>query len=179
MHMDVSPAAPVLPVEDAGSPASPHTAILSRTGQRVDTAYSGAGALKAYRPDVHRVVLLGLALPDGPEVTLSMLAMELRRPESNGRGDVVYAESSTGRVAGFAEPAREPGPEAPAAGDSSGAEDESAAAAEAFVGMSLAEIERLVIEATIRACGDSLPKAAQVLGVCPSTLYRKRAGWTD
>ncbi len=101
------------------------------------------------------------------------LPMELRTPESAGRGDIVYTEAGTGRVAGFAEPARDPGPEAPGAGD------ELATAADAFVGMSLAEVERLVIEATIRACGGSLPKAARVLGVSPSTLYRKRAGWTD
>ncbi len=92
-------------------------------------------------------------------------------------GDVVYADSSTGRMAGFAEPARVPGPEAPGAGG--GTEEELATAADAFVGLPLAEVERVVIEATIRACGGSLPNAARVLGVSPSTLYRKRAGWTD
>jgi len=90
-------------------------------------------------------------------------------------GDVVYAVAGAGRLAGFAEPARAPGPAAPGAG----AGDELATAADAFVGRPLAEVERLVIEATIRACGGSLPKAARVLGVSPSTLYRKRAGWTD
>lgn len=53
------------------------------------------------------------------------------------------------------------------------------AAAAAFVGMKLAEIERVVIEATIQAHGDSLPRAARVLGISPSTLYRKRARWAD
>jgi len=99
-------------------------------------------------------------------------------PRAHG-GDVVYAVAGAGRVAGFAEPARDPGPEAPDAGGGGGAGDELAAAADAFVGVSLAEVERLVIEATIGACGGSLPKAARVLGVSPSTLYRKRAGWTD
>ena len=120
-----------------------------------------------------------VVLHDSPEVTPSMLPMELRIPESHESSDVIHTDSGAGLAAGFAEPAREPGPEAPAAGGGSGAGDEPAAAAEALVGMSLAEIERLVIEATIRACGDSLPKAARVLGVSPSTLYRKRAGWTD
>jgi DNA-binding NtrC family response regulator len=92
-------------------------------------------------------------------------------------GDVVYAVAGTGRLAGFAEPARAPGPAAPGAG--AGDQDELATAADAFVGRPLAEVERLVIEATIRARGGSLPKAARVLGVSPSTLYRKRAGWTD
>ena len=46
-----------------------------------------------------------------------------------------------------------------------------------LVGKTLAEIERLVIEATIRAEGGSLPRASRVLGVSPSTLYRKREAW--
>ena len=96
-----------------------------------------------------------------------------------GGGDVAYAEPGGGGLAGFAEPARDPGPEAPGSIDRRGAEQELATAAEAFVGMPQAEIERVVIEATVRACGGSLPKAARVLGVSPSTLYRKRAGWAD
>jgi len=47
----------------------------------------------------------------------------------------------------------------------------------ALVGMPLAEIERRVIEATIRAHGGSIPKAARVLDVSPSTIYRKRDAW--
>ncbi|MEP3279351.1 MAG: sigma-54 dependent transcriptional regulator [Stappiaceae bacterium] len=45
------------------------------------------------------------------------------------------------------------------------------------LGQSLADIEKQVIEATIEACSGSLPKAAKVLDVSPSTLYRKREGW--
>ena len=105
------------------------------------------------------------------------LPMKLRVPETAGHGGIVYADCGSGRAAGFAEPAQDPGPEAPGAGGGTG--DELATAADAFVGMPLAEIERRVIEATIRACGSSLPKAARVLGVSPSTLYRKRAGWTN
>lgn len=47
-----------------------------------------------------------------------------------------------------------------------------------LVGLSLAEIERRVIEATIAAEGGSVPRAARVLDVSPSTLYRKREAWT-
>ncbi|HHC29664.1 MAG TPA: hypothetical protein ENK80_03745 [Rhodobacterales bacterium] len=46
-----------------------------------------------------------------------------------------------------------------------------------LVGKSLEEIEEIVIEATIQAEAGSLPRAAAVLGVSPSTLYRKRAAW--
>jgi len=47
-----------------------------------------------------------------------------------------------------------------------------------LVGLPLAEIERRVIEATIEAEGGSVPRAARVLDVSPSTLYRKREAWT-
>jgi DNA-binding NtrC family response regulator len=46
-----------------------------------------------------------------------------------------------------------------------------------LVGKTLDEIERLVVEATIAQFGGSIPKAARVLDVSPSTLYRKLEGW--
>ena len=48
-----------------------------------------------------------------------------------------------------------------------------------LVGRSMIEIERLVIEATIRSEGGSVPRAAQVLGLAPSTLYRKKESWRN
>ncbi|RMF37346.1 MAG: sigma-54-dependent Fis family transcriptional regulator [Alphaproteobacteria bacterium] len=48
---------------------------------------------------------------------------------------------------------------------------------QALVGMSLADVERGLIEATIEECGGSVPKAARVLDVSPSTIYRKREIW--
>ncbi|GAB4389437.1 sigma-54-dependent transcriptional regulator [Albidovulum sp.] len=48
---------------------------------------------------------------------------------------------------------------------------------QSLVGRPLAEIERLVIEETIARYGGSVPKAARVLDVSPSTLYRKIEGW--
>lgn len=47
-----------------------------------------------------------------------------------------------------------------------------------LVGRSLADIEQIVIEATIRAEGGSVLHAARVLDVAPSTLYRKRQAWS-
>ena len=46
-----------------------------------------------------------------------------------------------------------------------------------LVGRTLAEIERIVIEETIKTQNGSIPKAAAVLGVSPSTIYRKRESW--
>ena len=44
----------------------------------------------------------------------------------------------------------------------------------ALVGMSLTDLEDAFIVETISHCGGSIPKAARLLGVSPSTLYRRR-----
>ena len=45
------------------------------------------------------------------------------------------------------------------------------------LGRSLQEIERDVIETTIRLHGGSIPKAARALSISPSTIYRKKETW--
>ena len=50
-------------------------------------------------------------------------------------------------------------------------------ALDGLVGRPLAEVERMLIEATIALHGGSIPKAARVLDVSPSTLYRKIESW--
>jgi DNA-binding NtrC family response regulator len=52
------------------------------------------------------------------------------------------------------------------------------AALRGVVGVSLGDLERQFIEVTIEACDGSIPKAARLLDVSPSTLYRKRGAWT-
>jgi two-component system, repressor protein LuxO len=51
--------------------------------------------------------------------------------------------------------------------------------AAAFRGMTLDEIERLVIARAIDDAAGSLPAAARMLGVSASTLYRKRERWAS
>ena len=46
-----------------------------------------------------------------------------------------------------------------------------------LVGLSLADLERRFIEATLDTCGGSVPRAARILDISPSTLYRKREAW--
>ena len=46
-----------------------------------------------------------------------------------------------------------------------------------FFTRQLWQIERDVIESALSACNGSIPQAARVLGVSPSTLYRKRETW--
>lgn len=48
---------------------------------------------------------------------------------------------------------------------------------QALVGQRLADVERDLIEATIARCGGSIPKAAVLLDVAASTIYRKRETW--
>lgn len=47
----------------------------------------------------------------------------------------------------------------------------------AFIGTPLAQLERDFIEVTIDFCDGSIPQAARLLDVSPSTLYRKRESW--
>jgi DNA-binding NtrC family response regulator len=46
-----------------------------------------------------------------------------------------------------------------------------------LLGRPLAEIEREIIEATIEMYEGSVPRAARVLEVSPSTIYRKLETW--
>ena len=46
-----------------------------------------------------------------------------------------------------------------------------------LIGRPLAEIERMVVTATLARHGGSVPKAARVLDLSPSTLYRKLESW--
>lgn len=41
-----------------------------------------------------------------------------------------------------------------------------------------ADIERQIIEAAISRCDDSIPKASEMLQLSPSTIYRKKDGWS-
>jgi two-component system repressor protein LuxO len=52
-----------------------------------------------------------------------------------------------------------------------------ALAIDSLMGLPLAEAERRLIEATLALYGGSIPKAARVLDVSPSTLYRKIEAW--
>jgi two-component system repressor protein LuxO len=44
---------------------------------------------------------------------------------------------------------------------------------------SLADVERVAIEHAIAICNDNIVKAASLLEVSPSTLYRKVQQWQD
>ena len=41
------------------------------------------------------------------------------------------------------------------------------------------QVEKQAIEEAIERCGGSIPRAADALGVSPSTIYRKKQHWED
>jgi DNA-binding NtrC family response regulator len=88
-----------------------------------------------------------VVLNDGPIVTRAMLPAELHQ-ETERRPTPLAAEGSPVPVT-----------------------------IDGLIGKPLAEIERMVIEETIARHGGSVPKAARVLDVAPSTLYRKIEAW--
>jgi two-component system, repressor protein LuxO len=47
-----------------------------------------------------------------------------------------------------------------------------------LLGLPLADVERELIEATIEHCDGSIPRAAKLLAVSPSTIYRKLESWS-
>jgi two-component system, repressor protein LuxO len=47
-----------------------------------------------------------------------------------------------------------------------------------LIGTPMAEVERALIEATIAHCDGSIPRAARMLEVSPSTIYRKLESWS-
>jgi len=49
----------------------------------------------------------------------------------------------------------------------------------AMAGLTLDQIERMAVDGAIEAAQGSLPGAARILGVSPSTLYRKRERWGE
>ena len=100
-----------------------------------------------------------VVLHDGPVVTPAMLPAEI-------------AAGTAGLVAGERVVAALPAPvrAVPKASPHH--------AVSLLVGTPLAVVERALIEATIEHCGGSIPRAAKMLALSPSTIYRKIESWT-
>ncbi|SIO12569.1 sigma-54-dependent transcriptional regulator [Vannielia litorea] len=99
-------------------------------------------------------------LHDGTEVTLPMLPMELHH-EVEARAEAARLNQSAAAHPSLSQPA------------------EPVEGLDGLIGKSMAEIERLVIEETIARNEGSVPRAARILGLSPSTIYRKRESWEN
>ncbi len=119
-------------------------------------AHPWPGNVRELQNAVRNIVVLH----DGEDVTLDMLPPNIRGGQPVRRGDPTAMGA----------PAR---PMATAAAAPVGA----GMARSIAIGRTLREIEKDAIEATVEACNGSIPKAARILGVSPSTIYRKKESW--
>lgn len=117
--------------------------------------------------ELQNVVRNAVVLNDGDVVTADMLPP--------GLGRVVGEIRTEERI--YTDPPPDSGASTPS--PLPALTGQTAATVRALVGSRLADVERELIEETIQSCGGSIPKAARVLDVSPSTLYRKRQAWSD
>lgn len=137
----------------------------SRTFQRLSAEtrqrfleYTWPGNVRQLQNVLRNMVVLH----EGTELTPEMLPAEMTMPP------MAPVPSGTTMVAPPMAPPPAPTPPLEAPGDR---------AIKLLVGTTLGEMERLFIEATIEECDGSIPKAARILDVSPSTIYRKRDAW--
>lgn len=116
-----------------------------------------------------------VVLHDGVEVTLDMLP-SIVAPSPFAANAPVEPRQPGERAMPFSLAGGRPDLKltaVPAEGDIDGV----SATLQSLVGSTLADVEREFIEVTIRECDGSIPRAARILDVSPSTLYRKREAW--
>ena len=129
---------------------------------------------------VENVLRNAVVLNEGNEITLDMLPPSIfqikRAPASNGNAAPSALHQPVDGVSTLRS-----FPQHVANGQHiADAGDEPIVVTEALrglVGSTLADLEREFIEITISECGGSIPRAARILDVSPSTLYRKREAW--
>ncbi len=110
--------------------------------------------------ELQNVVRQIVVLHDSEEVTPEMLPPPLGRASD----PTPSAAPPPGRAPPLSAPPPDPGAGA-------------ASATQIAIGRPLREIEKEAIEGTIRLCGGNIPRAARMLGISPSTIYRKKEAW--
>ncbi len=137
---------------------------LSESTKEAFRRYSWPGNVRQLLNALRNVVVLH----DGEEVLPEMLPAEITQDSAPTRIEVQPAQDG---------PSDNWGPEPATTVHPFRTEVASPPAQSTLVGKTLAEVERELIEATIAHCGGSIPKAAHILDVSASTIYRKREAW--
>jgi DNA-binding NtrC family response regulator len=133
---------------------------LSDEVKAIFRAHPWPGNVRQLQNTLRNVVVLY----EGQTIEVEMLPADLMRQMALAKALPASSGGEAARAPHLATPAQE--------------EDNLAAHARRLVGASLADVEREFIEATIAECGGSITKAARLLDVSPSTLYRKRDAWS-
>ena len=138
---------------------------LSRSVREALSAYPWPGNVR----QLENVLRHAIVLHDGEEITLDMLPATILAcgevPGGALRQRISIA--GAGRAVDLAPARLSIEPDEMALRDT----------LRGLVGATLADLEREFIEATIIECKGSIPRAARLLDVSPSTLYRKREAW--
>ncbi|MBC7154214.1 MAG: sigma-54-dependent Fis family transcriptional regulator [Rhodobacteraceae bacterium] len=141
--------------------------------------HSWPGNVRQLLNTIRNVVVLN----EGPLVTRAMLPTDLyRAPGGNTGSDTgTTPRHDSQRATGPQGPARDvAGADHAVSGHAASGQSGATSgqqAIDALTGRSLAEVEQMLIESTIARCGGSVPRAAHILDVAPSTIYRKRDTW--
>ncbi|WP_412766735.1 sigma-54-dependent transcriptional regulator [Tistrella arctica] len=134
------------------------------------TAYRWPGNIRQLYNVLHGAIVLN----DGEMLTLEMLPAVVREAESQA-----VAPAAASRPIGPAAPAAI---EPPPLLDFEPVDDDDDEADELLAGsgtriIPLWQVERAAIERAIRICDGNVPRAAALLGISASTIYRKRQSW--
>lgn len=190
----------VMIVEDTQAMMMLYDSLVKREGLTTCLAENAQEAIFAFATKRPRVILLDLMLPDRDGLDLMD---EFLQQDPNLKIVVITANGSMNkaveamRLGAFdflvkpvgdarlmetvrlaVDRAETPVPEARSDREQTLAQTlKEDLAIQKLVGLSFDEIERAIIEATIDRCEGSLPKAADMLKLAPSTLYRKREAW--
>lgn len=190
----------VLIVEDVDAMQMVYEGLVRKTGLSTATANTVLAAKKLFAQRQPKVVMLDLGLPDGDGLQLMQYMLE-QRPEARiivitadgsmkrvveamrlGALDFLVKPVAEQRLLATVDVAMTSAIEAEAAKQGEAPEPiptmlKDEASIKRLVGLPLDKVERALIEATIEHCNGSLPKAAEMLALAPSTLYRKKDGW--
>lgn len=128
--------------------------------EAVFRAYGWPGNVRQLQNVVRNMVVLNSGETIGPDM--------LPAPLDRMVGKAPVAPASAGGAPGSTTPEAE--------GVDFGGGNQEVGAPEDLI-RPLADVERDVIERAIRLCGDNVPKAAGLLQVSASTIYRKRTAW--